>query len=91
MRAYLTRVREKSLELEAVLRSCELITATRDGVILACPYEFHRNKLRENAHVMEEIFGHVEVFNSKDDYEKEMMEDPLVRFAVNELGAQIGG
>jgi len=87
---YLKRARLKNIELEAVLRSCKIIAVSENGATLTCPYKFHRGKLKEHNSAMVEIFGeNIEVFESKQDYIENKMQDPLIKFAVNELGAVI--
>lgn len=87
-RVYLERARKVSLELEAVLRSCELISSSQHGATIACPYRFHQNKLRTSQYV-QQVFGNLEIYDSEEDFVRDKMKDPLVRFAVNELGAEI--
>lgn len=90
MQQYLLRARTHDLGLEAVLRSCKLILKDENGAVLVCPYRFHRVKLMEERQFLERLFGgKVEIFNNTDDYVKDRMKDPLVRFAVEELGAVI--
>lgn len=85
----LQRIRTHSLQLDAVMRGCKPAIFGTNYLAMLCPYAFHRGKLKEGAGLLQRIFGTVEVFDSKEEYIKTVMEDSLVQLAVDELKARI--
>lgn len=77
-----------SLQLEAVLRSCRPLT--EDCNALLCKHEFHRKQLTENVQLLQRILGkQPQIYISIDGFKAELMEDSLVKYAVEELGAEV--
>jgi len=82
----LAQAREVSLTMEAILRGCTMLRAD-SGLRLLCTKKFHQGKLAEMKEQLEDAFGEVEVYHSTEVYIQEAMQDPLVKYAVENLGA----
>lgn len=77
-----------SLQLEAVLRSCRPLA--EDCNTILCKHEFHRKYLTTNVQLLHQILGiQPRIYTSIDDFKTELMEDPVIKCAVEELGAEV--
>jgi hypothetical protein len=101
----LQRVRPASRMLEALLRSARPRALQEGRVLLEVDSEFHRDRLAEgtNRHILEQALAEmlgapcrVECVlvqrprpEERDEAPQAVHEDPLVRYAVEDLGAEV--
>ena len=71
------------------MRGCTPLMAEDEQLLLLCTKKFHQEKLEANKGLLARVFGTVEVVKSAEAYRNEMMKDPVVRDAVETLGAEI--
>ena len=88
-RQKLQLARSKSLKLEAILRGCKPLMVTEEATLLLCPYDFHLGALDQFRSQLLAIFGKIWLYRTVDKYSEEMQQDPIVQWALKELGAQI--
>jgi DNA polymerase-3 subunit gamma/tau len=100
----LNALRPRNLSLEALVRSCEPVAVEGDVVVLGFTHSFHRSKVEEdhNKQIVEEALSDLIgqryrvrcVLAQRDSKaassaEQMIADDPVVRAAVEDLGAQI--
>jgi hypothetical protein len=84
----LRKARTHSLQLEAVLRSCRPLR--EDCSAILCKHGFHYAELTKSAQLLQRILGiQPQIYTSIDDFKAELMKDPVIKCAVEELGAEV--